>query len=212
MWAAMGLKSMPKELVDKLLSGTDVVPMNFELSPVKLSEGFRLIGDLYVDGNSVGQMERIFTPATHMVDHAYLGFDKDYRGGGRGARILANSVREWREAGILGITIRAGADNGGYTWARAGFLPTQDSWDECRGRLPLLAREARAEGRITTATRDAIIRLAGDPHPESLWDIADLPKKASKPVLSQTQWNGTLIFDSEPMMKRLGGFIQRNVR
>ena len=88
------------------------------------------------DGTAIGTFTRVIEASTANneyggveVAHSTLSIDPNYQGKGLGSKFLAASLDSYRNAGVDRVTVlaassRGGAQNGAYTWAKAGF-----DWD-----------------------------------------------------------------------------------
>lgn len=76
------------------------------------------------NGQSVGRVERTFTNTNDglIVHHDLMEIDPDFRGRGFSTAFSKYSEEAYRAGGVNRITIEAGLDDGGYVWAKAGYL------------------------------------------------------------------------------------------
>lgn len=84
------------------------------------------------DGDAIGRFERIFSEdmvnGGVQVSHEWLEMDPDYRGSGFGTKFVRQSEDFYISQGVSRVTVHAALEDGGYTWARAGF-----DWDSQAG-------------------------------------------------------------------------------
>lgn len=79
---------------------------------------------LNADGEKVGQFKRSFfikPDGSVIADHELLTLDYEYRGKGFSTEFSKFSEAYYRANGVKAIEVYASLENGGYTWAKAGY-------------------------------------------------------------------------------------------
>lgn len=108
--------------------GTEIT-ISAEVQTVRMTSGGAVVvyGNLYDDatGGALGRFERKFTMGEFgvpEVEHVWFKIeDAGARGTGFGTRFIQQSEGYYISQGFSRITVHAGLEDGGYTWARAGF-------------------------------------------------------------------------------------------
>lgn len=96
----------------------------------------------------VGTWSRIILPEAHEVYHDTLFIDTDVQGRGIAKAFTEHTEAHYKAQGITHVSLEAGAEIGGYAWARAGF-------NFLDGKVPA-----------------SIVRIAetwANNHPDSIW-------------------------------------------
>jgi hypothetical protein len=159
------------------------------------------------DGTPVGRMQRTFlrnADGTISVKHEILKIDDpNLRGGGFGKQFSGDMESWYRSSGVDRITLHAGKENGGYTWAKAGY-----EWADEKSAKAILARlkaKVRENDPPLTAQEIAetrrIIDQAGRtkfgspdyPQPQDIARIGQSGGSADffgKRALTGSSWNG----------------------
>ena len=146
-------------------------------------------------GTYLGAATRFYDPERNTVKHENLDLVKDAQGKGIASTYLKNSVDLYKKAGVARIDIQAAAANGGYTWARLGFVPNDTSWDYVKENLadliPDLSPEHQAE----------LLPILNRRDPKAIWEVADHPK--GKELLCGNNWEGSFDLSDQAAYKRL---------
>jgi GNAT superfamily N-acetyltransferase len=89
-------------------------------------EGIHVKGNIYADGQAVGNFERLFFKEgeTWVVEHKWLDIEDNFQGKGFGKEFLQQAEDYYTAKGFGYIKLMAGLDDGARHWARAGF-----DWD-----------------------------------------------------------------------------------
>lgn len=159
------------------------------------------------DGNPqrVGSVQRVFYTSDGKLNvyHDLLGLDEEYRGRGFGTA-FSNWSEDWyKEMGGARVTLNAGAEDGGFVWARAGY-----DWDRNRYGLHAdyprnvvsrmeymagntdLSPEAKSQ---LTSWSETIKNQDVDLWPKP-WEIANYQdaggSTSGRDILRGTQWRG----------------------
>jgi len=138
-----------------------------------------------------------------VVDHDLFSVDEERQGQGLATTILANSIETYIGLDVAKVSVHADIDVGGYTWAKFGFVPSEDSWDELRDEL---ARDARYIG--DEVAREYLLKLCRDPGPKTIWELADTAE--GKQLLLGTDWYGDLDLRDPLAMHRFNRYVRRS--
>ncbi|MFS8053255.1 GNAT family N-acetyltransferase [Rhizobium sp. BR 317] len=200
---------LPKDICSRLVDGLPfarnctITEISIDQEIVRAEiEGYDRQGEVFFTGRSVEFVERqVHLNTTGVVPRA--------QGQGYGRLLARNCYRLARELDLdrLGVTA---IDAGAYTWARAGFLPTFESWNfgRCKERIVTHMVEIPE---IDWETRNNIYRLLGSDEQRNLWDVADLEMPVMSAKLPETEiplgrallaesnasWKGTVEFYRE---------------
>jgi len=76
---------------------------------------------------------------------------------GVGKKLLAGNIEMYEKLGIESVGVSAGLKRGAYAWAKYGYVPTQESWDDLRRDLQydIGAGGSRYTGNRATDTMEA---------------------------------------------------------
>ena len=114
---------------------------------------------------------------------------------GMAKKVIGNMLEVAHKNGIGKIDTHANMDVGGYTWARTGFVPYKNSWDELRKHL----LGQISEGKLTGINETSIDLLKGE-NPKNIWAISDSPD--GKALLLKTSWYGHIDMDDDDAVHR----------
>lgn len=162
---------------------------------------------------------REFYPAEKRVEHDIFFLGLDEQGKGRAKKILADQVELYHDLGYEKITLEANVDLGAYAWAKYGFTPTQEEWDDGAIKGHLRQRLKMMKG-LTDEHKAAIQKLIASDDPQSIWALSDITARvqvrmegvapeiaAGKALLINQTWAGELKFSDRTAMERLSGYI-----
>ena len=127
-------------------------------------------------GNEVGQVQRTFSKTyvssigddIFEVSHELMKLDRSARGQGFSTAFSEFSEAWYKENGFTQIKVHAALENGGYTWARAGY-----TWDEA---IPTTAD--RVKDRINR------LRFSADTEPGNKAILDDFINRFESPNMS----------------------------
>lgn len=155
---------------------------------IKGSDGTDITRSMYINGD--GEKE---------VHHDYFRIGRPGRvpaaGEGFGKDALRGMMREYERVGVEKVTVQAALSQGGYAWARYGFLPDDpdglaQTVEYRLGSVPDLSYETKNAVRdVINSTR----REDGRHDPRLLWKIADMrsgDRKIGQEILAGASWYG----------------------
>ncbi|MBY3201320.1 hypothetical protein [Rhizobium laguerreae] len=203
----------PIDFCNALASG---IPFPFDaelvaLSPAERQAGFELVGR--DSGGVVYEAARSFSLSESVFYQGFLDIRTDMRDHGYGTLLAANCYNLAMSYGISRISVYA-VDSGAYVWARAGFLPSQESWvsHDCRGEI----EEHLLRIDVEPNQRRLVEKLLSRSAPETIWAIADNPYlvessnfpgtqiKLGRALLAESKasWRGTINFQEHDLHDR----------
>jgi phage-related protein (TIGR01555 family) len=112
-------------------------------------------------------------------------------------KMLFNMLKVAALNNIKIIDTHANMSVGGYVWARAGFVPYQESWDDLRARIIKNNPDI-----IDKNTLD----LLNNPNPKSITDLAD--SADGKKLLMNTSWYGTFDCSDAESLENAAKYIK----
>lgn len=190
----------PAEVYRALAQGLPGLPqIAFDIRPN--GSGSLLLSIRDASGALLAEAEREFFLARRIaLNQAFVVAEAAQGQGIARAHITSLLLDFYLPAGITTVTVSAGLEAGGYVWARAGFVPTPESWRRLQG--DLLERYQLYQ------IRDAdLLAAITDDDPVSIWDVADHP--AGKRLLSSTSWRGSIDLTDADTIERLKDFGRR---
>ena len=164
----------------------------------------------------------------HSVDFKGWGFDIQKTGRGLLKPLLANRVALADEFGCREMHSMFGM-MGAYVFARAGFVPAEDSWIKLRTDILKRLSDLEDEIGITPELSERVRQICAQDSPSSIWEIADLkdpvketyrifgieyeikPNTIGKYLLMDNIWEGTFNLDNPKQMQRLAQFVGPDV-
>jgi hypothetical protein len=87
------------------------------------------------NGRNIGTYTRTIDLKNNKASSDYFKLNSSAQGKGEGKTLLAANVALYQELGLDKVSVHANIDVGGYAWAKYGYVPTEDSWDELRNAL-----------------------------------------------------------------------------
>jgi len=137
----------------------------------------------------------------------------DYHGMQLGAQFMSNLYQLSKQIHAPRMELFAGMDAGGYTWAKFGFLPSNDGWRD-HVRLKLQSTD------MPDAIRQKVMALVDSPRPADtdLWEIADIAhvsegytRSIGQQLLSHAEWSGDLDLSNRMQTDRLSSYIAKKL-
>ncbi|MCY1327443.1 hypothetical protein D9M68_487300 [compost metagenome] len=143
----------------------------FALTAPKRYAEFEIFGNDQ-DGE-VYALSRAFDLDESNLYQGFLEIRPDMRNLGYGKIFAQNCYRLAGELGLERLLVKP-LDGGSYFWARAGFLPSTESWndDNCKGRI---ATYLGGLGRVRASARLRVSAFLQSSEPATIWMIADMP-------------------------------------
>lgn len=87
-------------------------------------------GDIYNQQETkIGEYQRYINLDNKTASSAYFRLRQEYKGKGIGKYLLAGNVEVYRQLGINRVNVSAALEDGGYAWAKFGYVPDQISWN-----------------------------------------------------------------------------------
>lgn len=112
-----------------------------------------------------------------LLDAGIIRVESGHMGKGYGRTLFRNQIEFFYICGARRFEILASLENGGYSWARAGFLPddidSEDFLDDCL--LPALSSARALAPLLTGREKKTLTKILTLRHREDFWKIADAP-------------------------------------
>jgi GNAT superfamily N-acetyltransferase len=174
-------------------------------------------GDLVRNGEPIGQITRSGNENTGTAVHHSIEIAPAWQRHGLSKGILAANIDYYRSHGINLVRTRAGDEGGGFTWARYGFVPEQDSWLQLRGEL---ARRLDQIQGLPENVKGRIQDLLASPDPKTIWEVADYempvperndPSKMAtlgSRLLRGTTWKGYMDLNDPEINRRFDDYVE----
>jgi GNAT superfamily N-acetyltransferase len=196
-------------------------PQDFHGTVRNINGRIWVSGDLFRNGRYVGQISRSAKPETPTAIHHSIGILPELRGQSLTKSVLAANIDFYRKNGINRVLTSAGDEDGGYTWARYGFVPEAKSWAILRGTL--MRRVDQIEG-LPDSEYNRVKELLMSPDPKAIWEIADnntpVPDRKDsrqmttlgKRLLRGTNWNGFMDLTNTEINNRFDEYVRDRPR
>lgn len=160
----------------------------------------------------IARAERSIDHIAGVVTHDSMRVIPAWQGRRIGRNLVNNHINLYVTLGYNLVHLVAAGEGGGYAWARAGFEPYPDEWDqlsqEIEHRLSGLAHSVDPD--ILDACRSFLtldIR-------EALWSLADADqiyhgRPLGSLLLRGTRWSGSLNLTDVEALERLNDWVYR---
>lgn len=136
------------------------------------------------------------------VSHDWFEIPASLQGKGITKKVMLDSMALYERIGVKRISIHAGLSQGGYVWAKYGFVPSESAWNRISFELSERANSLYGDN-VPEGLKASLARS----DPKSLWDVADHPE--GKKLLQGTGWMGTLSLDDIEAMSRYKHYGRR---
>lgn len=204
-----GRQRSPKDMCSSLSTGLEY----FHLFKLLVIDRRRNRTTLRIEGKTadakVYAAERSVEFSSLALSQDFLEIEPPFRGKGIGTILARNCHEVARELRLARLLVTA-VDIGSYVWARAGFLPTAESWqsNNCLGQI-LSCLDLISD--LGWRDRNLIYSRLKPEDPEGLWFVSDLldvvtspyPPHAKLPlgkillIDSKATWRGELLFETD---------------
>ncbi|UEM18666.1 hypothetical protein JL100_016235 [Skermanella mucosa] len=180
----------------------------------------------FVKGGMTGEISRNFyrdKAGDLVASHDGFVINGEGKGGGIGKQVLKAQFDEYERMGVSKVKVHANIDVSGYAWARFGFVPSQQSWDELRASMKfwINSDEVTTDGlgneyqplNIPQRQRRALTRILDNPDPKGIWKIADARignRNIGKELLMERDWEGEIRLDDADAMARFNHYTGRS--
>jgi hypothetical protein len=178
--------------------------------------GLRL--DMFIsdsDSTNVGQLQRLVRFKQREVDHASAFIERKHAMQGLGSLMIRNCFALYLRWKMRIVHLIAGRTVGGYAWARMGWRPTMESWENLRDQIR--ERLKTHVLMLTVTERKVIADTIQSDDPRMIWRLADLNRvikkggyeemSIGKVLLLGTVWVGVLNLDEVEGLKRLEDYL-----
>ena len=111
-------------------------------------------------GKRIGDYSRFINPDDHSAYSSFFELNSSKQHSDIGKKVLAGNIATYEALGIDKVSVHANIDVGGYAWAKYGYVPTKDDWDDLSRRFAR-SLEGSSSGR----------RGGGDTYEAEEWDM-----------------------------------------
>jgi GNAT superfamily N-acetyltransferase len=121
----------PEEFKKEFLGG---LPATMSIEYQDYDDSLRIRGELISPSGTqrIGTYTRTIDFRKSKASSDYFKIHDEKQGGGIGKKLLRANVEMYRKLGLDKVEVHADIDVGGYAWARYGYVPTKQSWNELR--------------------------------------------------------------------------------
>jgi hypothetical protein len=180
-------------------------------------KGLEFDGDLVLNGNRLGSMQRQIFPEAGYAYNKTLFLKRDAQGGGFTKGLLANQFGLYRQMGLERVDVFASVDLGGYSWAKYGFLPTGRDWYALKSPVGIRLNQMRK----VMSPDDYEIAMAhlSSPDPRSIWRLSDMTNPIPHPslknptvgkgLLAGMDWHGEFHLNNPQQNGRFDDYVAK---
>jgi hypothetical protein len=136
------------------------------------------------------------------VEHALFEISSGLQGRGLSKKLMADSMSMYEKMGVDEIHLHAALSQGGYVWAKYGFVPSETEWKALASQLKMRAFSLHG-GNIPEGLKSI---LQSD-DARSIWALSDHPD--GKALLQGTDWMGKLLLKNKEAMARYNAYARR---
>lgn len=190
----------------------------------------RFEGDLYhPNGDKVGYVDREIVPEANFAYHSYFKPVPKYRSGEVAPQMLRNQIDTYKNMGVKRVGIFAALESGPYAWAKYGWIPTEEDWDNVRNNTIRRIEDGRLK--ISNERGKALVMsILRDPNPRSIWKLSDITAKddygneigrvallgdqtrdAKNITFGPNNWSGGLNLQDPLSMERFDAYYKRQI-
>jgi hypothetical protein len=100
------------------------------------SDSIEISGELMSEqGRHIGSYRREIDFKNNEAESTFFSITGSQTGRNLGKQMLAANVALYQKLGLDRVKVHANIDVGGYAWAKYGYVPNEESWDELRNTL-----------------------------------------------------------------------------
>ncbi len=123
----------PEEFKKAFVGGVPTTMVVTPVGPTRIDINGTLMSE---DGRrTLGTYDREIDFDNQKAYSAYFKVEKTEQDADIGKKVLAGNVAMYEKLGITEVGVTANIDVGGYAWAKYGYVPTQEAWNQTRQRL-----------------------------------------------------------------------------
>lgn len=155
------------------------------------------------------------------VKHDILEVPKKLQGTDFAKAVLKGQVDLYEKMGLKGVKLWANTTVGSYAWAKYGFVPDAESWQEVGDIATKRAKTLLKNNEITERQFDNVRKIIGSEDPKGIWKLSDMKDPVSrggkkttlgKALLISTEkssvaWSGGLDLHDHEQMKRFRKYV-----
>jgi phage-related protein (TIGR01555 family) len=174
-------KSSPEDLKNISDSLTKYFKKDFDVNVtgVKYSQSEHAVEIEASDEEADHYLKYTFTKEDGKKTKLELTTTTAPQGSGAAKKVMTGLLKTAHLTGVESIDTHANMDVGGYVWAKCGFVPYKNSWDDLRKHL------SSKEG-LSNEAKD----ILSNENPKSIFALAD--SEEGKKLLLNTSWYGHL--------------------
>ncbi len=136
------------------------------------------------------------------VEHVLFDISSGLQGQGLSKKLMVDSMSMYEKMGVDEIHLHAGLSQGGYVWAKYGFVPSETSWKALTSQL-----EERARSLYGSNVPEGLKSILQSDDARSIWALSDHPD--GKALLQGTDWAGKLLLENKESMARYNAYARR---
>ena len=136
------------------------------------------------------------------VEHALFDISSGLQGRGLSKKLMVDSMSMYEKMGVDEIHLHAALSQGGYVWAKYGFVPSETEWKALASQLKMRAFSLHG-GNIP----EELMSILQSDDARSIWALSDHPD--GKALLQGTDWMGKLLLKDKEAMARYNAYARR---
>ncbi len=190
----------------------DAVVVNFRFAPDSVYFPINFTAESRIKNRTVLMSRYLsaLSDGNRRATHAMLQMSERIQGGNITKGLMRDAIAFYEKIGVSIIDVHANINVGGYSWAKYGFTPDEDSWASLRG---VISRKAGFLQEDLPDHIERAIAAALNKGPEGIWDISDLAyevqvtptsrQKLGKYLLLDTDWEGSFNMNNAAQRRRM---------
>lgn len=188
------------EVVGRILAGAKEHKLAVDVDYASDRFGYSFNAKLLRGSKEVGTIERRFhmtdSGRPHYVSHSYFALNAKYQGHGIAKSIFREAIPQYQKLGFKEVRVGAGLSQGGYAWAKYGFVPDKTSWGYILN---------NAKYSASTPAQKKFVRTLKLSRPKDIWKLAD--SAWGHDMLAGSGWEGVLKFSDRESMERFHAYV-----
>ena len=164
------------------------------------------------NGKNVQSIRRTF-PGGGSVIHNIFELEYGAQGKGIAKKLMREAMDLYADMGINNVELTANIIEGGYAWARYGFVPRVNSWFRFKNEIDSKFRAwQRGEKKIAISSDDAarLQAILDNEDPKAVWELADFEaggEKIGKELMLGESWHGGIDLNDKESMARFNSYV-----
>jgi len=174
------IKRKPNELLASLFKG---LPSNFvkkfEVEPVSNDVTMTIKGKTIEDDTEIIRHFFHDEDGKLCASHEVFCLNDADQGKDFAKKFMRNSMQEYRRMGVSSVFLTANLDVGAYAWAKYGFLPKKNDWNQLRdsrylGMFSMDKRLSLVKGQLSESEYKHVQSLLENKDPRTIFQVSDL--------------------------------------